>query len=210
MGAIQFIENLDRTSLTISAEDFEKHVEVAVSTIAERHPEAEDPPPTPAPHPPIISEKSAISRPEVNARNSMEGEYSSPRRTTSPRQSSDLVLGVEDEKAAVAGLLRTIQRPLSTIGRIFSDDNGGPPAQRPSTLAPPSSSAFPISTPQAGRSPRLSPGSDQADGAALRSRSPAMEGAHPLRAEDAAARQASAETAEAQRIQSAEHADVVE
>ena len=41
MGAIQFIENLDRTSLTINDDDFEKNVEAAVSVIAERHKELE-------------------------------------------------------------------------------------------------------------------------------------------------------------------------
>ncbi|RAL63813.1 hypothetical protein DID88_003456 [Monilinia fructigena] len=38
MGAIQFIENLDRTTLTISDEDFERNVEAAVSAIAEKAP----------------------------------------------------------------------------------------------------------------------------------------------------------------------------
>src|SRR4051794_5884111 len=37
MGAIQFIENMDRTTLTISDDDFERNVEAAVSAIAERH-----------------------------------------------------------------------------------------------------------------------------------------------------------------------------
>ena len=36
MGAVQFIENLDRTALTISDEDFEKHVEASVAAIAEK------------------------------------------------------------------------------------------------------------------------------------------------------------------------------
>jgi hypothetical protein len=211
MGAIQFVEGLDQTSLTISPEEFEQHVEAAVSTIAEKHPE-EAPAPAPASpvvHPPLISEKSSISRPEVNARNSLEGEYSTSRRPTSPRRSSDLVTGVEDEKAAVAGLLRTIQRPLSSIGRIFSDADTSAQAQRSAALVPPSSSAHhPVATPQPGRSPRLTPGGGSA--VATPRSSSAKEGSRPLRAEDAAARQASAETAEAQRIQSAEHADVVE
>ncbi|KAJ8115493.1 hypothetical protein ONZ43_g4654 [Nemania bipapillata] len=37
MGAVQFIENMDRTTLTISDEDFEQNVEAAVSAIAEKH-----------------------------------------------------------------------------------------------------------------------------------------------------------------------------
>lgn len=210
MGAIQFIENLDRTSLTISAEDFEKNVEAAVSTIAEKHPGDDHC----APPQVQIAEKSSISRPEVNARNSMEGEYSSPRRATSSRDGPDLVTGVEDEKAAVAGLLRTIQRPLSTIGRIFSDADTTPQAQRPSTLAPPTQGG-PALTPQPGRSSRRSPGVEHGEGTAGPgstmgwTNEPGREGT-PLRAEDAAARQASAETAEAQRIQRAEHAVVVE
>ena len=37
MGVVTFIENLDRTNLTISDEDFEKNVEQAVSAIAEKN-----------------------------------------------------------------------------------------------------------------------------------------------------------------------------
>lgn len=36
MGAVQFIENLDRTTLSISDPDFERYVETAVSAMAER------------------------------------------------------------------------------------------------------------------------------------------------------------------------------
>src|SRR4051794_11616834 len=44
MGVIQFIENMDRTTLTITDEEFETNVETAVSAIAEKH-RAESPPP---------------------------------------------------------------------------------------------------------------------------------------------------------------------
>ncbi len=202
MGAIQFIETLDRTTLTISDEDFEKNVEAAVSAIAERHREVQDPPfHNQAP----ISEKSSLSGPEVTPRNSMETEYSSPRRRDgNPGSIGDSL----EENAAVAGLLRSIQRPLSTIGRIFSDDSA---PQRPS---------YPASTPQPGSTPRLSPAVFQTprnSGEGRPSVELSLDGTsqprqdrNKLNAEEAAARQASAEAAEARRIQRAEHKDVVE
>jgi hypothetical protein len=159
MGVVTFIEGLDRTSLTISDEDFERNVEQAVSAIAEGHrateekeketKEKEKPLPT-APVPGLhhLSEKSTPSRPEVTPRNSMDGERSSPRKSSSSNrrapssqrqrqqqqqqqhqqsQSSDTIYGTgmqDEEFDAVGGLLRSIQKPLSSIGRIFSDDGG--------------------------------------------------------------------------------------
>ncbi|KAI9713825.1 MAG: hypothetical protein M1820_000555 [Bogoriella megaspora] len=204
MGAVQFVEGLDRTSLTVSDEDFEKNVEAAVSAIAERH--SEETKTTTPKNPPMVSEKSTLSRPEVTPRNSLEAERSSPlRRATASRNNTDA--SENEENAAVAGLLRTIQKPLSTIGRIFSDDQSETLRQ-------------PVSTPRPGATPRLSPSpllqrqssEDQKDPQSVYNDkqsqlSPAQQ---RLSAEDAAARQASAEAAEAQRIQRAEHKDVVE
>jgi hypothetical protein len=156
MGVVTFIEGLDRTSLTISDADFEHNVEQAVSAIAEGHRAEERPQTSTAPVPGLhhLSEKSTPSRPEVTSRNSMDGERSSPRKSSSrnrpqqpPRQSSyqdqqqkqqqqkqhqqhqsnDTIYGTgmqDDEFDAVGGLLRSIQKPLSSIGRIFSDDGG--------------------------------------------------------------------------------------
>lgn len=229
MGAIQFIEGLDKTSLTVSDEEFEKNVEAAVSAIAERH-NAESPttdptdnpphmrPPTtlghrrmPSPHNLHLSEKSTPSRPEVTTRNSLEAEQAGPRRSTSTRTSKNENDAPEEENAAVAGLLRTIQRPLSTIGRIFSDND---------TTA---SSSGPASTPQPGNTPRLTPqppprgASDYPGNAAPehlneKQRRSAEEERYRQRlsAEDAAARQASAEAEEARKIQRQEHTVVVE
>ncbi|KAI9738630.1 MAG: hypothetical protein M1834_008135 [Cirrosporium novae-zelandiae] len=211
MGAIQFIENLDRTSLTISDEEFEKNVEAAVSAIAERNKMEEQRP--------MVPEKSKLSRPEITPRNSMEGERSLPQRSTSRRDTNRGPSQPEgnEENAAVAGLLRTIQRPLSTIGRILSDTPSEPlqPSQQRSLGA--------ISTPQPGSSPRLSPSVYQTPLSPRNSEDGRMSGErtreagnakarqkHPYSAEEAAARQASAEVAEAQRIQRAEHYDVVE
>lgn len=222
MGAVQFIESLDRTSLTITDEEFERNVEAAVSRIAERHKaeEAKSPPQdysTPHIH---FSEKSALSRPEVTPRNSLEAERSSPRRSTSTRNGTNATKSSADgdgeENAAVVGLLRTIQRPLSTIGRIFSDEST--PQQQHHT---PNNPAL---TPQPGSTPRLSPAPPQAQRrSAELQRSASDDGGRRaaearrteqqiqrMSAEDAAARQASAETEEARRIQRQEHQVVVE
>src|SRR4051812_42912251 len=96
MGAVQFIENMDRTTLTITDDEFEANVEAAVSAIAEKH-QAESPPPPPSPpprsenhslRPPRVGEPSAAS-----GRNSTEGDASlrpaSPRRSTSSNEGRD-------------------------------------------------------------------------------------------------------------------------
>ncbi|KAL5372102.1 hypothetical protein DPSP01_013748 [Paraphaeosphaeria sporulosa] len=228
MGAIQFIEGLDKTSLTVTDEEFEKNVEAAVSAIAERHnAETATPDPTenpphmrppttpghrrmPSPHSLHLSEKSTPSRPEVTTRNSLDAEQAGPRRSTSTRTSKNESDPPEEENAAVAGLLRTIQRPLSTIGRIFSDNDTT------------TSSSGPASTPQPGNTPRLTPQPPRgsADHPANvppehfneKQRRSAEEEQYRQRlsAEDAAARQASAEAEEARRIQRQEHSVVVE
>lgn len=231
MGAIQFIEGLDKTSLTVSDEEFEKNVEAAVSAIAERHnAEAAEPgpaesaphmqPPTapghrrmPSPHSLHLLEKSAPSRPQVTTRNSLDAEQAGPRRSTSTRTSKNESDQPEEENAAVAGLLRTIQRPLSTIGRIFSDNDTT------------SSSSGPAATPQPGSTPRTTPQppplptrpSEYPGSAAgeqfnekQRLSTEQERQRQRLSAEDAAARQASAEAEEARRIQQKEHAVVVE
>ncbi len=213
MGAIQFIENLDRTSLTVSDEEFERHVEASVSAIAEGHEEGPMPPPRPSPRlssHPGFSEKSALSQPEVVPRTS--AEFSSPRRSNISRGNTDNVMGSDgtEENTAVSGLLRTIQRPLSSLGRMFSDD--------PSTMPPGRSQAPPL-LPQP--APRLSPAvflpPRHSEEASRPSADDPRLPQHPrdgktrkVIAEDAAARQASAETAEAQRIQRVEHHNVVE
>lgn len=188
MGAVQFIENMDRTSLTITDEDFEKNVEAAVSAIAERH-RAEEPHETPEEQ----SEKAGMHQagPSSSTRPSMDLDSpGTPRRSMSSDQS--------DDGAPMAGLLRTIQRPLSTIGRMFSDE---PSAAGPSS---PAYSAQPDATPSRG-SPR--PSMDRASTAAAAGTAPAR---LQLTAQEAAARQASAEAAEAQRVSRAEHNNVVE
>ncbi|KAL2200759.1 hypothetical protein P885DRAFT_66384 [Corynascus similis CBS 632.67] len=194
MGAIQFIENMDRTTLTITDEEFENNVEAAVSAIAEKH-RSESPPP-----PPPQSEKSTSLRPPnpgqsgpSSTRPSLDADRpASPRHSTppnEPRESGEY--SGSDEKAAITGLLRSIQKPLSTIGRIFSDE--------------PSSSSAVVAAPGASSSiasPARTPQPERGDGD--------LHARQRLSAEEAAARQASAEAAEAQRLHRAEHANVVE
>lgn len=178
-GAIQFIENLDRTTLTVSDEEFERNVELAVSEIAAQNREAE------ALSPRSIREKSSIAEPELTPRNSMDVVSSSPQRRESSRLNSSTEGGSED---SVTGILRSIQKPLSSIGRIFSDQDTNQESRSLSPSAPQSSA-------------RLSPALFQ----------PPREGGVPsYDAQEAAARQASAEAAEARRIQKQEHRTVVE
>jgi hypothetical protein len=210
MGAIQFIESLDRSTLTVSDEEFEKNVETAVSAIAEKHREDEAAPP-PVPQP-LLREKSAISEPEVTPRNSEEGERTARKRSLPIRSAGESSSDDTEENAAVAGLLRTIQKPLSSIGRIFSED---PSPQQRAGPAPRKSSDRPTSTGIAtSKLLPLPPPSPRSSGE--RSRDPRYSQGYDgqessrLSAQDAAARQASAEAAQAQRIQRAEHKNVIE
>ncbi|KAL8761107.1 MAG: hypothetical protein Q9184_002733 [Pyrenodesmia sp. 2 TL-2023] len=213
MGAIQFIENLDRTSLTITDEEFEKKVEASVSEIAERHQKKEETPsspapPAPPPRPTHISEKSGLSEPQMIPRNSMEGEYNTPSRSLSSRGSLDRRTGADsqDDSNAVSGLLRTIQKPLSSIGRMFSEDSSSAPF--------PGAQSHPQHASQSDAPRRLSPAVFQPPQPSVEKARPTQLPPHgsprPISAEDAAARQASVEAAEAHRIQRIEHQDVVE
>jgi Rab5 GDP/GTP exchange factor len=206
MGVVTFIENLDRTNITISDEEFERNVEQAVSAIAEKNKAEEYESKSHAPAGPAtpmqrFTEKSSISRPEVTPRNSMEPDRSSPRRNVSQRSqhSHQASTDTVDDFDAVTGLLKTIGKPLSTIGRIFSDDSSSAPNSN--------SSLRPASTPLASSTPRgLSPVPNvdrrpSADGRATTAQNTAT---------DAAARQASAEAAQAQRIRAKEYKVVVE
>ncbi|KAF1928090.1 uncharacterized protein M421DRAFT_167432 [Didymella exigua CBS 183.55] len=237
MGAVQFIEGLDKTSLTVTDEEFDKNVEAAVSAIAEKHapsPTAEIHPESaagpahlhpstlghrrmPSPHYHHIPEKSSPSRPEVITRNSMEAQTAGPRRSTSLKHRSHKEADEppEEENAAVAGLLRTIQRPLSTIGRIFGDTD----THASSSQQLPRSNSTPLSPnvhhqqqPGHERFPGATAPTQPSEKPSLPARLPSEERRHMerLSAEDAAARQASAEVEQARRIQIQEHEVVVE
>lgn len=206
MGAVQFIESLDRTSLTISDADFEKEVEKSVSAIAERHEREEKR--ASADRLRLSADKSGLSRAEVTQRNSEENRAG--------------VDGSGEENAAVAGLLRTIQRPLTSIGRFLTESEEFP---RSSTA-----NSSPSRTPQPGALPTRSPAPQRTGvmgaiaGSGARAPSPQPNRAPPgaaaeaqresqrrhLAEQEAVAKQASAEAAEAHRVQRAEHQTVVE
>lgn len=175
MGAVQFIEHMDRTTLTITDEEFEKNVEAAVSSIAEKH---------------LAESPRRAQQQTWNEKGSLEPGQGAPQQShdgydgASPRHSTDGE--PSNESQAISGLLKSFQKPLSTIGRIFSDEPGQ------------SSSPGP-----AARSPRPS-------GEEVRDNLQRPPSRHTLSVEEAAARQASAEAAEAQRLHRAEHANVVE
>ncbi|THC87674.1 hypothetical protein EYZ11_012879 [Aspergillus tanneri] len=187
-GAIQFIETLDRTSMTVSDEEFERNVEAAVSAIAEKNRELES------------------VNPKINTERSAESSQAASRASADiQRGRREAVQSSDEDIAPVVGLLRTIQKPLSTIGKIFSDEPDSPVEQ------PIQPAATPAATPQPGVPPRLSPNVYQPPRHSGEERRPSAE--RPRRvldAQDAAARQASAEDAEARRIQRAEHNNVVE
>lgn len=189
-GAIQFIESLDRTTLTVSDEDFERNVENAVAEIAEQNRQNEQLSPVAA-----IPEKSSLAEPELTPRNSMDVTSRSPMRRDPSRQNTSSGDGSDD---SVAGLLRTIQRPLSTIGRIFSDQDTTVHQRRPS----PSPAPHPP--------PRLSPSVFQPPPPQGQAGTGQTGTAPSYDAQEAAARQASAEAAEARRISRVEHKTVVD
>ncbi|KAL4787220.1 hypothetical protein BJX76DRAFT_319204 [Aspergillus varians] len=184
-GAIQFIETLDRTSLTVSDEDFERNVEAAVSAIAEQNRVSEVSDPRP----------SSDSAPGPSRKS-----------TDVPRNPSrrDPSQSREEDNAPVAGLLRTIQKPLTTIGRIFSDDSDSP---QDTTPQPGTSRRL---SPNVYQPPRVSGEEIRRSGESARLRAAQPSPSQKLDAQDAAARQASAEDAEARRIQRTEHNNVVE
>jgi Rab5 GDP/GTP exchange factor len=195
MGAIQFVENMDRTTLTITDDEFENNVEAAVAAIAEKH-RLESPTMSPSQgeKPPLNMRHTAPPGESTSGRPSLDVDDSgTPRRSTSSREEG----GEYDEKTPIPALLRSIQKPLSTIGRMFSEElPGSSAAGGASGSATAQQTASPARTPQPAGSPRIS----------TDTRPPR----HALSAEDAAARQASAEAAEAQRLHRAEHANIVE
>ena len=137
----------------------------------------------------------------------MDASRSSPGKRPSRSTFDSTDNGFEDNDA-IAGLLRTIQKPLSTIGRIFSDEGSAPRGRN-----------GPASTPQPGSTPRLSPsffqpprtnGEQRRSGEQKGRNSDELQTDVRLDAQEAAARQASAEAAEARKIQRAEHRNVVE
>ena len=116
MGAVQFIETLDRTALSVSDEDFERNVEAAVSAMAEREPgtthhgESKEQPEPLAPDQkmPLKKDSASIdvgSRPKLSPVSGVRP----PEKNIRPPEKDDPGSG--------------IFQSLSNIGRIFSDDH---------------------------------------------------------------------------------------
>ncbi|KAL6239074.1 hypothetical protein BDW75DRAFT_251477 [Aspergillus navahoensis] len=185
-GAIQFIETLDRTSLTVSDEEFERNVEAAVSAIAEQNRASE-----------VSDPRTSSESAPGPSRKSVDAPRNLSRRD--PSQSR------EEDNAPVAGLLRTIQKPLSTLGRMFSDESESPPQDTTHH-----SGMTRRLTPNVYQPPRVSGEEARRSGERSRPRTAQPSPSRILDAQDAAARQASAEDAQARRIQRAEHKNVVE
>ncbi|KAI1002980.1 hypothetical protein K3495_g5221 [Podosphaera aphanis] len=185
LGAVQFIENLDRTTLTVTDEEFEKSVEAAVSAIAEKHvSQVGDAQPL---------TQAAPQQTDVTSRRLIDSELAPPNLISSNEHES---ANVPDEKAAMSGILRTIQRPLSSIGRIFSDEASSGPAK----ASEPSGTMHP---------PQLSfniPGSKVPNLTVVQNTRPS----YNQSSESAAAIQASAEAAMAHDIERAEHSNIVD
>ena len=206
MGAIQFIENLDRTSLTISDEEFEHNVEIAVSQITERrrnkisdHTDLTQ-----------VSEKSSLSIPQITRRDMVEADRSLPDHKDPMYPSKGQSSSSQDDSDGnpVAGLLRNIQRPLSNIGRMFSDQQPSPPKTTNSPY-PANSDAPPRRLSPAIFHPPRQSEDDERPEPDPKFQGPALQSQNYVAAQTAAARQASAEAAEAQQIQAAEHNKVV-
>jgi len=213
MGVVSFIENLDRTNLTITNEEFERNVEQAVSAIAEKN-RAEDyeskshasSAPAPTQH---LEEKSLPLRPDVTPQLATGGERSSARRTfiRGPSETNQSKVAEDENSESVNGLFKTLQKPLNSIGRIFSDEVAPQPPLKPV------STPLPGSTPRRGLSPnpQLGPRNSGEDRSSAERSTPSRRPSQQHdSAEAAAARQASAEASQAQSVQAQEHKVVVE
>ena len=115
LGAIQFIENLDRTVLSISDEEFEQNVEAAVSAMAEPNPAS------------LSRGQHASTGRGAGLLPREEGDWHEAPATPVDLAESHSTdekgsLGLTGDSAGGTGILRSIQRPLSNLGRMFSDD----------------------------------------------------------------------------------------
>lgn len=195
MGAIQFIENLDRTTLTISDSEFESNVEMAVSAIAERHREE-----VPLSERPLGTKKPASSEVEMVAHP-----------LTHPAEPAEKGL---DSGIAMTGLLQTMQKPLTSMGRIFSEEK--PTSQHSLKGIKLGDTPRLDSSPSTGLSPVVfQPTQDSSDGrrtpdAILDTSNNFTTQAATSIGNDIRVRQTASEVAQVQRLRRNEHNDVVE
>jgi len=173
------------------------------------------------------TEKPLPPRPEDLARESLDSEKAGARVS---RTTDGTIEASEGSVPVVAGLFRSIQKPLASIGRIFSDDGSTPTlnssiANRGDSLEAEHPALIPALVPTA-RAPRpiardqqpahsqqqrqRSPDDELPPPPPPRREMPMDEDRHEFGSQDAAAMQSSAESAEAYRIMQAEHGTVVE
>lgn len=143
-GAIHFIETLDRTSLSVSEEEFERNVEAAVSAIAQYNRQREEEAAalalatasakaSPSPDPGAGSRLGSLSRASssgaAGGRLSQRQQHETsswPQSNLQPDTESNNEFpssgGDANTETPVSGLFRSIQNPLSRLGRIFSEE----------------------------------------------------------------------------------------
>ena len=173
------------------------------------------------------TEKPLPPRPDNGARDSLDSEKAGPRASRTTDGTSE---ASEGSVPVVAGLFRSIQKPLASIGRIFSDDGSTATlnssiASRDDSLETEHPALIPALVPTA-RAPRPVAREQQPSHVQQprrrssddelppppppRREMPVDEDRHEFGSQDAAAMQSSAESAEAYRIMQAEHGTVVE
>jgi len=173
------------------------------------------------------TEKPLPARPENPDRDSLESEKAGAR---SARTTDGTSEASEGSVPVVAGLFRSIQKPLASIGRIFSDDGSTPTlnssiTSRGDSLEAEHPALIPALVPTA-RAPgpvvrdqqpshvqqqrQRSPDDELPPPPPPRREMPIDEDRHEFGSQDAAAMQSSAESAEAYRMMQAEHGTVVE
>lgn len=121
MGAISFIENMDASSLSIDKAEFEKNVETSVAELAKER---------------AANDAEMDSDEKINSILSGDGASSS---AATPRGSPMLTPSRSFFTKSGTSLQRTLQRPLSVVGRIFSDSGEVTPerSQEPRGSPPP-------------------------------------------------------------------------
>jgi hypothetical protein len=110
MGAVQFIESMDHTSLSsISQEEFERNVEVAIQTL-----------PPSLPSSPIMAQGSQIPNQPPRSSPHAGEESAQPLALAVPSSAQNLTIG-EDARKLLQKTGDVVSKPLGAISRIFSE-----------------------------------------------------------------------------------------
>ena len=204
MGAIQFIESLDRTTLTISDSEFESNVETAVFAIAERHNKET----------PLSVRRSYSQMPASSDTEMLSQSATDPDSIVVGSSGLSVADKRSDGSIAVNGILPIIQKPLISMGSIFQDETpkslpsteGNRFGNQPHLGSPP----FTGLTPAAFQPPRNSYDGRKAPDVkrATPDTNPALTSS--MSSDATILRQANSDMAHVQQLQRDEHDDVVE